>query len=836
MSDPYIEFLKAKVKIAPAEGIDASPFELDQGNKPHQNDSIMWAIEQGKALIASSFGLGKTRIQIQIAQIVYKRTRKPFLVICPLGAKHQFQVHDGPALGTAWQYVRNDDEIAAAETPFLITNYERVRDGSISRKAINAMGGVSLDEGSVLRSLGSKTQLLFNKIFSRIPYRYVATATPAPNAFRELLNYAEFLDIMDRGQALTRWFMRNPNKAGDLQLYPQHEESFWLWVSTWALFLFRPSDLGYSDEGYDLPKLNVQWHRIPVDQTRAWEQVDNFGQRRLLLDGAAGISEASQEARATLPARIEKAKQIMGDNPGRNWLLWHYLEAERKEIERSVPEAVTVYGSQNLETREQRIIDFANGQIRILATKPEIAGSGVNFQYACHSNIFLGVDPNYRFQDFIQSVHRTWRFQQAHEVDVHIIYAESQDRIVGAMKTKWAQHDLMVENMRRIIKQYGLSKNAIIRGLTRSLGVQRMETKQQLFVAVNNDCVVEVRQMADNSVGMIMTSIPFSRHYEYCDSLNDFGHNESDEAFFEQMDFLIPELLRILKPGRIAAVHTKDLIHYSHQNSHGFMEVYPFTFETIAAFRRHGFLYLGEHYITTDVVRENNSTNRLGYGEMCKDATKMGAGLPEKLLIFRKQPSSNENARADEPVTKDREEYSLARWQIDAHGYWRSNGNRPLTPAEAYDYWGHIARLDELDAKGRLPRTFMIEPPVSSSGAVWDDINPMLCLNIEQQRKRKRNHVCPLPYDIVERALTLYSNPGDLVLDPFAGLFTVPMLAIKLGRRAYGIELNTEYYEAGVRYCQDAEREKLAPTLFDLLDAEKAVKSANGSRAAVGAD
>jgi DNA modification methylase len=818
MSDPYIEFLKAKVKLVPSDGFDASPFELAPDNKPHQNDSILWAVEQGRALIASSFGLGKSRQQIQIAQIVNRRTGKPFLIICPLGAKHQFQVKDGPALGTKWRYVRDDGEIAAADTPYLITNYERIREGNITAEAISALGGVSLDEGSVLRSLGSKTQTLFNQVFSEIPYRFVATATPAPNAFRELLNYAEFLGVMDRGQALTRWFMRNPNKAGDLQLYPQHEESFWLWVSSWALFIFRPSDLGYSDDGYDLPELRVHWHRIPVDHTRAFEQIDNYGQHRLFLDGAAGISEASQEARATLPERIKKAQEIIAESPDRHWLLWHHLEREREAIEREIPGAVTVYGSQDLETREQRIIDFADGKTQILASKPEICGSGVNFQYHCHSNIFLGIDPNYRFQDFIQAIHRTWRFQQDHDVDVHIIYAESQDDIVRAMKRKWQQHDHMVENMRRIVQQYGLSKNALIRGLTRTLGVQRMETKQQLFTAINNDCVIETRQMAENSVGMILTSIPFSKHYEYCERLEDFGHNSDDEAFFEQMAFLIPELLRILKPGRIAAIHTKDLVRYSHQNDHGFMEVYPFTWETIAAFRRHGFLFMGEHYITTDVVRENNSTNRLGYGEMCRDATKMGGGLPEKLLIFRKQPSSNDTARADEPVTKVKGgDYSLARWQVDAHGYWRSNGNRPLTPDELYDYEAHIARLEEREQAGHLPRTFMIEPPASNSPAVWDDINPMLCLNIEQQRKRQRNHVCPLPYDIVRRAIALYSNSGDVVLDPFAGLFTVPMIAIQLGRRAIGIELNTEYYEAGKRYCQDAEREKLAPSLFDYL-------------------
>lgn len=817
----YQDFLRSKVTVAAETGVELDPSVLHEANKPHQTDMVRWAVGQGRGLLAASFGLGKTRVQIQVAQALVKHSGKPFLVVCPLGVKHQFQHEDGPLLGTEWQYVRTDEEVQKATTPYLLTNYERVRDGGISARSIAALGGASLDEGSVLRSLGSKTQALFNELFASVPYRFVATATPAPNAFRELLNYAEFLDVMDRGQALTRWFVRNPSKAGDLQLHPQHEESFWLWVSSWALFLFTPSDLGYSDEGYSLPPLRVHWHRIGVDQTRAWEQVDSFGQHRLILNAAGGISEAAAEARATLPGRVAEAKRIMAEHPGRHWLIWHHLEREREAIEKQIPEATTVYGSQDLDLREQRIMAFAHGELPILATKPEIAGSGCNFQYYCHSNIFLGVDPNYRFQDFIQAVHRTYRFQQTHEVDVHVIYAESQEDVVRVLKRKWAQHDLMVDTMRAIVRKHGLSKNAILRGLRRSIGVERQEVKGELFTAVHNDCVPEVASMADDSVDMILSSPPFSLHYEYSSHLEDFGHNGSDGLFWEQMDHLTPDLLRVLKPGRIFACHLKDLIRYSHQTPHGFMEVYPLTADAIAHFRRHGFLYLGKHFITTDVVRENNSTNRLGFGEMSKDATKMGAGLGEELLLFRKPPSSNDNARADEPVTKDKKTYTLARWQLDAHGYWRSDGNRPLLPDEFYDYEAHVARLEDLDGKGRLPRTFLSEPPPAGSGAVWDDVNPMLCLNADQTRKRQRNHICPLSYDVVKRALLLYSNEGDVVLDMFAGLFTVPFLAIQHGRRAIGIELNEDYFRAGVGYCQAAEEKVQTPSLLDLLAVEQ---------------
>ena len=219
----------------------------------------------------------------------------------------------------------------------------------------------------------------------------------------------------------------------------------------------------------------------------------------------------------------------------------------------------------------------------------------------------------------------------------------------------------------------------------------------------------------------------------------------------------------------------------------------------------------------TVVVRENASTYRLGWSEMTRDASKMGSGLPEYLLLFRKPPTSNENSRADEPVTKDKENYTRARWQVDAHAFWRSNGNTPLTPIELYDYEAHVCRLEELDRKGSLPASFFSEPPQSKNAWVWDDVVYMRTLNSEQSKKKLENHICPLPFDIVERAINLYSNPGDIVLDPFMGLGTVPMIAMKLDRIGFGIELNPEYFTAALKYLHQVQQEKLMPSLFDYL-------------------
>lgn len=814
--DDYLEFLEDKVKVVKEAGFLVDEDQLTKGGVlfDHTKDAVRWALRLGNALIAMSFGLAKTRTQIEIAKQIHAHTGKSFLIVCPLGVKHQFQEEDGPKLGTTWQYVRTDEEISAATTPYLITNYERVRDGSI-HPYLHPIVGVSLDEGSVIRSLGSKTYQVFIDAFADVPFRFVATATPSPNDYKELIYYAEFLGIMDHGQALTRWFKRDPEQAGHLTIHPHHEKDFWLWVASWALFLFTPSDLGYSDEGYILPELQVFWHRVKADQTRAWKQKDKYGQHRLLLDAAAGVSEASAEKRETLPARVDKMLEIMAANPGEHWLLWHNLERERLAIEKAVPGSLSVYGSQELELREERILGFVRGEIPILATKPEIAGSGCNFQRHCHMNIFLGVD--YKFQDFIQAIHRTYRFQQNQPVQVHIIYAESEDAVIDVLKRKWQQHNELVLKMRDIIQKYGMSHEAMNKDLKRSLGVNRIETKGKLFTFVNNDCVIECRNLPDNYFGLIHTSIPFGNHYSYTTSAEDFGHNPSDADFWVQMDYLIPDLLRILKPGRVAAIHVKDRILYGHQTASGFMEVSEFSDDCVKAFKKHGFLYEGRRTIVTDVVRENASTYRLGYTEMTRDASKMGSGLPEYLLCFRKPPTSADTSRADEPVTKDKQDFTRARWQYDAHAFWRSDGNSPLTPIELYNYAEQVARADELDRKDRLSSSFFMDPPKSPTPWIWDDVVSMRTLNSEQSRSREQNHICPLPFDIVERTIRLYSNPGDLVLDPFGGIGTVPYIAIKLGRRAYGVELKPEYYQCAVKYCLDMERDVSAPTLFDYL-------------------
>ena len=832
----YLDFLKTKIVMATDSGFIIDKNDLNPVLKPHQRDAVAWALKGGKRALFESFGLGKTVQELEfLHQVIQHEGKGKALLVCPLGVRQEFTQDAKKLLGyEAPQYVRTMEEVKEATTEIVITNYERVRDGDIDPTYFVA---TSLDEASVLRSFGSKTYQTFLDKFQGVPYKLVATATPSPNKYKELIHYAGYLEVMDTGQALTRFFQRDSTKANNLTLYPSQEEEFWLWISSWALFITKPSDIDaeYSDEGYDLPELEVNWHEIPIEYGK---QQDRDGQILLFQEASAGLKEAAETKRDSIEPRIAKMKEIVNNSPDDHFVLWHDLESERHAIKKALPDAVDIYGSQDLDIREQRIIDFSEGWTRLFATKKSLSGSGCNFQRYCHREIFLGID--YEFNDFIQAIHRCYRFLQTKKVIIDIIYMESESGIKDALLKKWQQHDHMVAKMTEIVKKYGLTNVSRFKRLERKMGVETVKIEENLYTAVNDDCVAETSRMSDNSIDLIHTSIPFGNHYEYSANYADFGHNRNDDDFFKQMDYLTPELLRVLKPGRVAAVHVKDRVLFGNATGTGMPTIEPFHADCISHYMRHGFQYFGMITVVTDVVRENNQTYRLGWTEQCKDGSKMGVGCPEYVLLFRKLPSDRSTAYADVPVEKSKEEYTRAQWQIDAHAYWRSSGDRLISKEELenigvdnlqrvyrqysreniYSYEEHVALAKKLDENGKLPAIFMVVAPGSwNQLEVWDDINRMKTLNTQQSNRRKQMHVCPLQIDIVERIINRYSNEGDLVYDPFGGLGTVPMTAIKMNRRGYMCELNSDYFRDAIGYLQAAQDEREAPTLFDYIEA-----------------
>ena len=889
MSDAYLAFLKAKACIAVAGGIEVADHEINPILLPHQRIMVRWALRLGRAGLFAAFGLGKTFMQIEFCRLLVEKLGESALIVIPLGVRQEF-MRDARTLATgehpkisaetraalaAWQKDRPDrvptlafirSLADAAERGIYLTNYETIRDGKLDPRAF---GATSLDEASCLRGFGgSKTFREFMRLFDGVRFKLVATATPSPNEYIELLAYSAFLEVMDVGEAKTRFFKRNSEKADSLTIHPHKEREFWLWVSSWALFVQRPSDLGCDDAGYDLPPLTVHHHSVASDL--ATRETERDGQGILIAKDALGVVGASREKRASLSRRIAKLSEILASSPAEHFLIWHDLEDERRAIEAAVPDVRSVYGTQDLDSREETIIGFSDGAFQYLAAKPVIAGSGCNFQRHCHRAVFLGI--GFKFNDFIQAIHRIQRFQQERPVEIHIIASEGEQAVLRSLLTKWEQHKHMVDQMSQIIREYGLNEQALAASLSRSIGVERVEIRGANHRIVNNDTVLESAALAENSLGLIVTSIPFSTQYEYTPSYNDFGHTDSDPHFWAQMDYLTPSLLRALMPGRNCVIHVKDRIIPGGLTGLGFQTVSTFHCDAIQHFRRHGFAFLGMKTITTDVVRENNQTYRLGWSEQCKDGSKMGAGLPEYLLIFRKPQTDRSVSYADTRVVKatkwfgsaeqeagddlieaedagpisgtwiNPDGYSRARWQIDAHGYLRSGGDRALkaqdlhnVPASTiykmwkrfnlssvYDFEYHVAIAEALETRGRLPPTFMLLPPHSPDQNVWSDVTRMRTLNGVQQAKGKEMHLCPLQFDIVDRVIAQMSMPGETVFDPFGGLMTVPYRAILQGRFGIGVELNPGYFMDGAFHCAAAEERVAIPSLFDLMDAERA--------------
>lgn len=912
----YLRFLEAKVPNPQAQGFVVDPADIHPRlhDKAHQALIVQALCRGGRRACFAKFGLGKSVIQLETVRLAVKHandnglplppgaTRHAGLIVAPLGVRGEF-LKDAMMLGLSIKFINSPLELFGSD--LYITNYEPVRDGKLDPRMFVA---TSLDEADVLRGFGgSKTFREFMRLFETVRYRFVATATPSPNEFIEFLAYAAYLGVMEVGEGKTRFFRRNSAKADELTLHPHKEREFWLWVASWAVVVQRPSDLGCSDEGYDLPPVSVNWHEVG-DQSPA-EEPEHWGQRKMFADDAIGVVGASRVKRDTIGPRLEKALSLIAARPDDHCILWHDLEAERAAIEAALPGVVSVYGTQDLSLREEAIQFFSQGLFQYLAAKPVLAGAGCNFQRHCHWAVFLGV--GFKFRDFIQAVHRIVRFLQDREVTIDIVFSERERPVVAELKRKWAQHIEMEERMSEIIRQYGLGELALAETLARSIVdpvKDRIEVTGPTYRLVRNDCIHEVGRMPDASVHLIVTSIPFGNQYEYSPTFNDLGHTDDVDHFWAQMDFLIPQLWRVLEPGRDAIIHVKDRITPGGINGLGFQTVSPFSDQCVAAFIKHGFAFIARVTSNTDVVKENNQTYRLAYGEQLKDGSRMGNGMPEYILKFRKPPSDLSNGYADRPVVKHRPRhvdaesgqtavfdqgawqrgkirpvpdsggYSLARWQVDAAGVWRSSGDCLLSTDEIawnvawarfqiedspraegwrraglrpmqyhcvpldqvasleagqlfktwrqtcftgiYHYEFHVAVGETLAFHGRLPSDFTLLPAHSLDPDVWTDVMQARGMNTLQAQANQEKHLCPLPFDIVERAIRQHSMPGEVVLDPFGGLMTVPYLAVKMDRIGIGVELNAGYFTDGCRYVEQAAQGKAAPGLFQWMGIE----------------
>lgn len=486
LSMNYQEFLKRKVVIAEKYGIDTTGISYSEKLFPHQRDIVNFCLEGGRRAIFASFGLGKTFMQLEIAKQLIKLTGKPFLIVCPLGVSGEFKRDNHKLEGDVFDidYITDTENFENANVQIYLTNYERVRKGDINPELFC---GVSFDEASILRNLQTETTNYVLKHFKKVPYRFVATATPTPNDYIEILNYADYLGVISRGHALTRFFQRDSQKAGNLKLYENKKQEFWQWVSTWAAFINTPADLGYDSTGYDLPELNIIEHCITYDVKE--QPKDKWGLPILFKDLSKSLLEVSREKRDSLAARMNKATEIAEGIQG-NVIIWHHLEAERMVLESDFKgeSFASVYGSQDNALKEKLLIDFSEGKYKYLLTKPKIAGSGCNFQGYCSDMIFSGID--YKFNDFIQAIHRCYRFGQKKPVNVHIIYTENEYEVLKTLKAKWAKHIELNKQMISLVKENGLNTELIKSQMERQIFSNGRKIVYDNCTLYNNDTVL----------------------------------------------------------------------------------------------------------------------------------------------------------------------------------------------------------------------------------------------------------------------------------------------------------------------------------------------------------
>ena len=525
----YDEFIQAKVNFQKHYGHQIHQSEINPLLKPHQKDIVQWAVAGGRRAIFAAFGLGKSVMQIETLRLTLKHHGGgKGLIICPLGVRIEIK-HDAAMLGVDTRFVRRTDELDG--DGIYVTNYESVRDGKLDPTEFTA---VTLDEASVLRSYGSKTYQEFLQLFDTVRYRYVATATPSPNRYKELIHYAGFLGIMDTGNALTRFFQRDSTKANNLTLYPHKEKEFFLWLNTWAAFVQSPADLGHDATEYTLPPNHIEFHKVDVDI--ATDETDRNGQGYIFRDTQMGLKESAAEKRRSINARCNKMMELIqqhrAESPGKQIMLWCDLNAEQDAIEKHLKDAgltfSSIRGSQTPDRVEELLEQWRNKETYALIGKPIMLGSGMNLQQA-NTAIFLGI--TYKFNDIIQAVHRIHRFGQKTDTYTHLIYANTETSVVKTVQEKWHLHEELTHNMTDIIKDYGLNPKNIIEALQRDIGVERIEISGNRFTFANNDCVKETQTMEENSVDLIVTSIPFSNHYEYTPNYNDFGHTDNNEHF-----------------------------------------------------------------------------------------------------------------------------------------------------------------------------------------------------------------------------------------------------------------------------------------------------------------
>lgn len=725
----YLEFLESKKRPFIESGFEIKENELNKNLFDFQKFIVKTALKKGRFAIFADCGLGKTLMQLDWAEKVANKTKSKVLILAPLAVKGQ----------TLQEAKKFGIDISNIE----INNYEQLEniDESI-------YSGIVLDESSILKNFTGKYKNLIIEKFKNTPYKLACTATPSPNDLNEIGNHSEFLNVLDAQDMRAKWFVRDEG-MNNYRLKGHAKKDFYGWISNWAVMLTNPSDLGFDGSKYILPELNYIEKMIETNSR------DNG---KLFNEGSVSATDFNKELKLTLIERFDEVAKIV-NNSNESFIIWVNQNEEEKKALELIPDAISVNGSEKPEIKEKKLLGFANGEFRVLVTKKKIAQFGMNFQN-CNNQVFASLD--FSFEGLYQAIRRSYRFGQKNNVNIYIITTDTMENVMSSINKKQSQFLEMQSEMNKFI-------NGDSFGLLDSYDFKEVKTAD--YWLMKGDSCQEIKRIPDNSVDLIVFSPPFSSLFTYSNYIHDMGNNENHEEFFKQYHFLLQDLYRILKPGRLMVCHTKDLAVY--KNSSGYTGLYDFTGEHHRAVENVGFKYHSKINIWTDPVLEmqRTKTQRLLYKQLRKDSSYTGVGLPEYCTVFRKWDGNEEDWK---PINnKNQNNFPLDIWQ-----QWAS----PIWNVEKSD----IEHLEET----------MKEYRVNS----WFDIKRTDVLNnSEGTDLGDEKHIAPLQLSVIRKSVQMWSNPGETVFTPFLGIGSEVYESVKLGRFGIGIELKDKYFETAIK-------------------------------------
>ena len=750
----YQEFIDSKNITNDYFGFE--PKNISQSLFDFQQSIVSWAVKKGRAAIFADTGLGKTAMQIEWARQVANHTNGNVLIVAPLCVANQ-TVREGVKFGASINYCRSQD---AVKSGINITNYEMLKHFDVSTFA-----GVVLDESSILKSYMGKTKRMIIDSCDSVQYRLACTATPSPNDYLELGNHAEFLGVMPSNEMIMRFFINDTMEAGAYMLRPHAADKFWQWCASWSVCLSNPSDMGYDGDKYILPTLNQSFVEVSTESLEPGADDDMF---RTVIINATSIHK---EGRLTAELRAVEVAKLVNESE-EPWLVWCNTNYEADALKGLIPNAVDLRGSDTVEKKESSLEGFIDGSIRVLITKPSIAGMGLNLQH-CRNMAFVGL--SYSYEDYYQAIRRCYRFGQKREVNCYVMAADSERSILKIIQEKEKAHHTMKSEMTKAISIFHSETD--MQNNTPYFGKQSGNN----WELHHGDCVHVAQKIESGTIDLSVYSPPFSNLYIYSDSEYDMGNSSDDGEFMKHYSFLAEEMYRITREGRLTVIHCKDLPMYKGRDGAAGLRDFPG--EIIKMYESKGWVFHSRVTIWKDPVIEMQRTKNHGllYKQLCKDSAASRQGMADYLIVMRKW--------GDE-----------SKWESVTRGGERFCDYKGMTQCQPTDKDLARARTEEEEK-----RLYSIAVWQRYASPVWFDINQTNVLNkMQAKEKDAERHICPLQLDVIERAVELWSNPNDLVFSPFTGIGSEGYVSLKMGRRFVGAELKKSYFDIACTNLDDA--------------------------------